>query len=81
MQELRRAAEKGDVESEYLLGLVYASGVAPEVSTIEARRWLEAAATRSHPEAALALAGLLADGSEQDRTAAEAWVGPRRQRW
>ena len=74
MQELRRAAEKGDVESEYLLGLVYASGVAPEVSPAEARRWLEAAATRSHPEAALALAGLLADGSELDRTAAEAWV-------
>lgn len=74
MQELRRAAEHGDVESEYLLGLVYASGVAPEVSLSEARRWLEAAAGKSHAEAALALAGLLSDGSEQDRAAAEQWL-------
>ncbi len=49
MQELRTAAEHGDVESEYLLGLVYASGVAPEVSLTEARRWLEAAASKSNP--------------------------------
>jgi ankyrin repeat protein len=74
MQELRTAAERGDVESEYLLGLVYASGVAPEVSLTEARRWLEAAANKSNPEAAFALAGLLADGSEQDRAAAAEWV-------
>jgi ankyrin repeat protein len=74
VQELRTAAEHGDVESEYLLGLVYASGVAPEVSLTEARRWLEAAAGKSNPEAALALSGLLADGSEQDRAAAEEWL-------
>ena len=74
MQELRGAAERGDVESQYLLGLVYASGVAPEVSVTEARHWLEAAANKSHPEAALALSGLLTDGSAEDRAAAEQWL-------
>jgi len=53
---------------------VYASGVVPEVSLPEARRWLEAAADKSNPEAALALSGLLADGSEQDRAAAQQWL-------
>ena len=74
MRELRTAAERGDVESEYLLGLVYASGVAPEMSLPQARRWLEAAAGKSNPDAALALAALLADGSEQDRAAAQQWL-------
>jgi len=71
LQELRTAAEHGDVQSQYLLGLVYASGVGPELSLPEARRWLEAAAEKSNPEAALALSGLLA---EQDRAAAQLWL-------
>ncbi|HEV7447214.1 MAG TPA: ankyrin repeat domain-containing protein, partial [Steroidobacteraceae bacterium] len=78
LQELRTAAEHGDVQSQYLLGLVYASGVgpgvAPELSLTEARRWLESAADKSNPDAALALSGLLATGSEQDRAAAKLWL-------
>ncbi|MDB6100201.1 MAG: ankyrin repeat protein 50 isoform, partial [Gammaproteobacteria bacterium] len=78
LQGLRTAAEHGDVQSQYLLGLVYASGVgpgvAPESSLTEARRWLEAAADKSNPDAALALSGLLAAGSEQDRAAAQQWL-------
>jgi len=71
LQELLTAAEHGDVQSQYLLGLVYASGVGPELSLPEARRWLEAAADKSNPEAALALSGLLV---EQDRAAAQLWL-------
>lgn len=78
LQELRTAAERGDVQSEYLLGLVYASGVAPnalvstpETSLTDAKRWLEAAAEKANPDAALALSGLLV---EQDRAAAQKWL-------
>jgi len=74
LQELRTAAEHGDAQSQYLLGLVYASGVSPQLSLTEARRWLEAAANKSNPEAALALSGLLAAGSEEDRAAAQQWL-------
>jgi ankyrin repeat protein len=71
LQELRDAAEHGDVQSQYLLGLVYVSGVAPEMSETEGRRWLQAAADKSNPDAALALSGLLAD---EDRAAAQQWL-------
>src|SRR5579859_2362565 len=71
LEELRAAAEHGDVQSQYLLGLVYASGVAPEMSLTEARRWLEAAADKSNADATLALSSVLV---EQDRAAAQQWL-------
>jgi ankyrin repeat protein len=74
LEELKTAADHGDRQSEYLLGLVYASGVGTPVSPDEARRWLTAAAEKSDGEAAFALAGLLADGSDQDRESARQWL-------
>ncbi len=58
VHELRAAAERGDVESEYLLGLVYANGLGTPVSDSDARRWLTAAADKSYSDASRALAGL-----------------------
>ena len=43
VRALRMAAEQGDAESQYLLGLVYSSGTGAEVSLAEARHWLTAA--------------------------------------
>jgi ankyrin repeat protein len=58
LHELQLAAEHGDVQSEYLLGLVYANGLGTPVSEADARHWLAAAAEKSYPEASRALAGL-----------------------
>ena len=58
LHELQVAAERGDVESEYLLGLVYANGLGTAVSELDARHWLTAAADKSYSDAARALAGL-----------------------
>jgi hypothetical protein len=75
LRELQAAAERGDEQSQYLLGLVHANGLGTPVSDENARRWLTAAAEKSNPDAAYALAGLLVDsGSPQDRAAAERWV-------
>jgi ankyrin repeat protein len=75
LRELQAAAERGDVQSQYLLGLVQANGLGTPVSDENARRWLTASAEKSNPDAAYALAGLLAgSGSAQDRAAAERWV-------
>jgi uncharacterized protein len=57
LHELQVAAERGDMESEYLLGLVYANGLGTAVSELEARHWLTAAADKSYPDAVRALAG------------------------
>ena len=43
LHELTLAAEHGDVQSQYLLGLVYANGLGTAVSLDEARHWLNAA--------------------------------------
>ena len=57
LQELQSAAARGDVQSEYLLGLVYANGLGTAVSESAARHWLTAAQA-AYPDAAQALAGL-----------------------
>jgi serine/threonine-protein phosphatase 6 regulatory ankyrin repeat subunit B len=74
LQGLQAAAQKGDVQSEYLLGLVYANGLGTPISEENARHWLTAAAEKSHAEAAYALAGLLAMGSTTDREQAQKWL-------
>lgn len=58
LHELQLAAERGDAQSEYLLGLVYANGLGTPVAEADARHWLEAAAEKSYPEATRALAAL-----------------------
>ena len=75
LQELQTAADHGDVQSEYLLGLVHANGVGVPASLDLAKRWLAAAAAKSHAEAAFALSGLLAEGSDEERAEAALWLG------
>ena len=58
VRELQSAAQGGDDQSAYLLGLVYANGLAGEPSLGDARHWLQIAADQGYPEAAGALAGL-----------------------
>jgi uncharacterized protein len=74
LHELQFGAQHGDVQSEYLLGLVYANGLGTDVSVADARRWLSAAAEKSNADAAYALAGLLAQGSREDRESARRWL-------
>jgi len=71
---LQSAAERGDTQSQYLLGLVYANGVGTPVSDETARRWLGTAADKANAEAAFALSGLLVNGSAQDRAEAQRWI-------
>ena len=54
LRELRLAAEHGDVQSQYLLGLVYANGLGTAVSLDEARHWLSAAAEKGSPRSCFA---------------------------
>jgi ankyrin repeat protein len=74
LHELQTGADHGEVQSEYLLGLVHANGIGVPVSLELAKRWLAAAAAKSHAEAAFALSGLLAEGSEQERSEAVEWL-------
>src|SRR6185437_12763563 len=74
LRELQAGAEHGDAQSEYLLGLVYANGLGTDVSGANAKRWLRAAAEKSNADAAYALAGLLAQGSREDRDSARHWL-------
>ena len=73
LQELQAGAEHGDVQSQYLLGLVNANGIGVPVSTSSAKRWA-AAPAKSHAEAAFALAGLLAEGRTEERAEATEWL-------
>ncbi|MBV8741436.1 MAG: ankyrin repeat domain-containing protein, partial [Sinobacteraceae bacterium] len=73
-EALEAAAGRGDVQSQYLLGLMYAAGLDAPPAAAVARRWLEAAADKGHPAAAYALAGLLASGPSADRTEARRWL-------
>jgi uncharacterized protein len=74
ISELQAAAEHGDTQSQYLLGLVYANGVGTPISQEKARRWLGTAGDKSHAEAAFALSGLLVSGSAEDRAEAQRWL-------
>ena len=73
LRTLRSAAAGGDSQSQYLLGLAYASGIGTPVNTADARRWLTAAAEHGNCDAAYALAGLLAT-SAADRASAQDWL-------
>lgn len=74
LRDLQGAAEHGDTQSQYLLGLVYANGIGTDASPELARRWLGMAADKSYVEAAFALSGLLAEGTAQDRAEAQRWL-------
>jgi len=73
---LRRAAEQGNAEAQYRLGLLYADGEGVAVDYTEAERWLRAAAGQGQADAMRALSTLHANGLGvvQDTAEARRWL-------
>ena len=68
---LRTTADAGNAEAQYLLGLLYLSGVGVAIDNQAAERWLRSAAQQNHPAAAFVLAAVL-QRKPQPEAAAEA---------
>ena len=76
MEELTRAAERGDAESQFDLGFMYATGFGDfEADRAEALTWYRRAAEQGLAQAQSALGGAYARGDilEQDFTQAATW--------
>ena len=76
MEELTRAAERGDAESQFDLGFMYATGFGDfEADSAEALTWYRRAAEQGLAQAQSALGGTYARGDllEQDFTQAATW--------
>ena len=72
---MKAAAEKGDAEAQYLLGLQYQAGDGIEKSQVEAAKWLRQAATQGHVGAQGALGAMQASGGNADEAAdAAKWL-------
>jgi TPR repeat protein len=73
--QYRQAAEQGDVQAQYNLGLAYANGNGLPQDYIEATKWLLMAAEQGHTMAQYGLGVMYRDGQgvEQDYTKAAAW--------
>lgn len=72
--KLESLAKGGDPDAQYLLGLMKANGIGAAVDLPIAQRLLREAANRNKPEAAFALAGLLATSGASGRTEAFDWI-------
>ncbi|SDG56478.1 Sel1 repeat-containing protein [Duganella sp. OV458] len=70
------AAQKGDPQAAYYLGMMYQNGMAVARDTKAAARWLQFAANRQTPAAMFALAKLYlaGDGVKRDDIAARRWI-------
>lgn len=74
-QLLRAAAERGEAEAQYLLGLQYREGDGIDRSPAEAEKWLSRAAGAGSVEAQAALGALQAASGDQDKLAEAAkWL-------
>ena len=76
MEELTRAAERGNAESQFDLGFMYATGFGDfEADRAEALTWYRRAAEQGLAQAQSALGGTYARGDilEQDFTQAATW--------
>jgi TPR repeat protein len=74
-QLLRTAAEKGDAEAQYLLGLQYREGDGLDRSQAEAEKWFRRAAETGHVEAQAALGRLQATSDTPEaREDAAKWL-------
>ena len=74
IQELRQAAEQGDVEAQFMLGVAHAD----DLGDTEAVAWLRAAASQGHLTAQLALAARYEGGMGVPQDHGEAIVWYRR---
>ncbi len=74
-QLLRAAAERGEAEAQYLLGLQYREGDGLDKNPAEAEKWLRRAAQAGSTEAQTALGSLQAVSEDQDKlTEAAKWL-------
>ena len=73
---LKAAAERGDAESQYQLGVRYATGNGIATDDAQAARWIEKAATQGHVGAQFDLGLMYADGNgvPQDSATAVSWL-------
>src|SRR5512139_1944276 len=72
--ELERAAAKGNLEAQYLLGTFALNALLGERDVAKARFWLEKAANGGHARAAYSLAALLATADPVEEQAARQWL-------
>lgn len=75
IESLKRLAEQGDVESQFLLGNVYREGKGIVINLSEAKSWYEKAAKKGHANAQFGL-GLMyfqGEGTRQDYKEALKW--------
>jgi TPR repeat protein len=71
-KQLRQAADQGDANAQYHLGLSYANGQGLPRNEIEAVKWFRKAAEKNHPEALLAMGLCYQDGYGVDQDVPEA---------
>ncbi len=55
LTEFTKAAENGDMNAEFNLGVMYENGQGVEQSDLKAAEWYQKAADNGHPEAPMAL--------------------------
>jgi len=63
LEKLRQAAESGDAEAQYRLGMLYGNGEGVALDHVQAERWFSLAARQGHEDALLNLAWLYANGA------------------
>jgi TPR repeat protein len=71
-QEWKAAAEKGDAESQFDLGLLYAQGLGVHRDLTQAERWYRLSATQGNAEAEFALGQIYSRGWGNPRDEADA---------
>ncbi|NYE60404.1 hypothetical protein FHW58_001556 [Duganella sp. 1224] len=76
LQLFRGAAQRGDPQAAYYLGMMYQSGMAVARDMQAAAHWLRFAASRQNPAAMYALAKLYlaGEGVPRDEQAARRWI-------
>ena len=76
VKEITAKAEKGELESEYKLGILLATGTGVTKNATEATRWYRKAAERGHPKAqfAFGMFYFLGLGVSQDYVQAHKWL-------
>ena len=70
--EVKRKAEKGDVEAQYDLGVMYAEGQGVAQNYAEAMKWVKKAAKKGNAEAQYKLGWMYAAGKGTSRNAKKA---------
>jgi ankyrin repeat protein len=73
-QSLTVAANAGNADAQYLLGMILLNGLGQLPDAAQAAAWLEKAATQGQREAAFVLAAVLSRGEHTDLPRARTWL-------